>query len=152
MEPTAETPAVDPVSAAVRRLVTLFESHLSTVQFPGVDAAQLKALVDQVTQHTAEVERAYLALDAAQNALLEAQANLQKKAKQGLAYAKVFAETNEALAAELEEIVLNDKEKKAARARPKAPEAPEAAPEAAAEPTAEVKRKPGRPRKEPASA
>ena len=116
----------DPIPAGVRALMDLFERSLTQIQFPDVSSEHLKALVEEVDECDAEVNRLFNALEEAQTKLTEKRAQLLKMSDRGLAYARVFAGDNEALLLELDAINLvqstgrKQSKKPKGRGRPKA--------------------------------
>ncbi len=91
----------DPIPAHVREVLALFADELREVRFGELDAASLEALAERTREAALEVERAREALDAAHAALAAAREALSSHAAQALAYAKVFAAGDAALAARL---------------------------------------------------
>jgi hypothetical protein len=82
-------------------LLVIFQSDLREVRFPGVDVVALERAASGVEGARAEVGRARQLLDEAERALAaleEAQLQLGQRA---LAYARIFAEGQEALGARL---------------------------------------------------
>jgi hypothetical protein len=127
---------MDPIPASVQAVLELFASDLAEVRFPDVDAAVLSRLA-------ADAKAAAEALAGAQAALEQARAVLQQRqdallhgAARAVAYARVFAESNEALAARLDAISL---------ARPRRPRGDASEPQVASAETAPRRR--GRPPK-----
>lgn len=85
----------------VQELIAVFRDKLGDITFPDVSYAVLEELIEQVRERSAEFEDIKTKIDAAQEAVEEAQRELQQKCLRGLAYAKVFAEGNEELSAQL---------------------------------------------------
>jgi hypothetical protein len=100
------TPARDPVSEPVAALIDLFGVHAATLCFPEVDHAILEGLAAELRQAAAEVERQERALQQARQALDERRDALRARAERGLAYARIFAEDDDALREQLEGIDL----------------------------------------------
>jgi hypothetical protein len=98
--------SADPVSPALLDLLAVFEGPLADVQFPGVDQAALRGLVDQVRGHASELDLLRAQLDALHGQLGEARARLLRTAEQGLAYARVYAADDPELDARLADIHL----------------------------------------------
>lgn len=96
----------DLISPALSELLAVFEGPLAEVRFPGVDKTVLRTLVDQVRNHGQKLAALRAQLDGLQSGLTEAQLKLVRAAEQGLAYAKVFAASDPALAERLGEIAL----------------------------------------------
>jgi hypothetical protein len=96
----------DPISPAVRAVLDLFAGELAAVKFPDLDAGILRAAAEAATLRAEQLSQAEAALDQARAQLGEAQEALLLKAHRALAYAKVFAEENAALASQLESLTL----------------------------------------------
>lgn len=96
----------DPISPSVQDLVTIFKNDLASVTFPDVSLETLESLATKVRSASKELGAALKQADAAREALEAGQSELQAKAVRGLAYAKVFAEGNDALLEKLSEITL----------------------------------------------
>ncbi len=133
----------DPISPAVRAVLDLFAGELVAVKFPDLDAGILRAAAEAATLRAEQLSQAEAALDQARSQLSEAQEALLLKAHRALAYAKVFAEENPALSAQLESLTLPRVPRRAssraleleptageASAVPAEPRSPEAAPTA----------------------
>jgi hypothetical protein len=90
----------DPAAAVLE----LFATDLRSVPFPDVDHTSLAAAHDAVQAALNEVAEAEAMLEAAHQALLARQEELAHKATRGLAYAKIYAETDEALAEKVAQI------------------------------------------------
>ena len=103
------SPAVEPGSAlepAIVELLALFAGPLSSVRFPDIDHATLSDLASAVELAQTEVEQAR-ALLASTVAQLEARRlELHTRAQRAKAYARVYAEGNAGLQAELDRVVL----------------------------------------------
>jgi hypothetical protein len=96
----------DEALVEVGALIALFENELDGVRFPGADAATLGAARDAVVAAQREVERCAAALEAAGAALRTAREGLLANARRAQAYARVFADGQEALLARIDAIVL----------------------------------------------
>lgn len=118
----------------VQAVVTLFEGPLAGVRFADLDAAGLSKLAADVTGAASELERQEAALAQLRQDLAQRQEALLSLAQQALAYARIYAEGDEALMAELNAIALPraTKARKQSSAKPSAEI--EAAAPAAAEP------------------
>jgi hypothetical protein len=90
----------------VQAVVTLFEGPLAGVRFADVDAAGLSKLAAEVTGAASELERQEAALTQLRQDLAQRQEALLSLAQQALAYARIYAEGDEALTAELNAIAL----------------------------------------------
>ncbi len=86
------------VPAAVRSLQRIFAEELAGVGFPDVSADSLTAEIERVRERAVAVAQARATLEGARAALDDAQQRLVNHAERGLAYARVFAEGNDALA------------------------------------------------------
>jgi hypothetical protein len=118
----------------VQAVVTLFEGPLAGVRFADVDAAGLSKLAAEVSRAASELEQQEVALATLRQELAQWQEALLALAQQGLAYARIYAEGDDALLAELNAIALP----RAAKARKpsvvkSATEAVEASPPAASD-------------------
>ncbi len=89
------------VPAEVQEVLDLFEDDLAEVRFPDVDIEVLTSHVAIVEEHLKEAEITRAAFEQARIRLEEAQSELRSKAKRALAYAKIFADGDEALAERL---------------------------------------------------
>jgi hypothetical protein len=102
----------DPISPPLRDVLAVFGESLPTVRIPDVDNDTLQAQAAVVVEADAAVAKLEQALDAARRALEESQEALLHKAQRATAYARVYAEGNDAaLLARLDSIQLS-------RARP----------------------------------
>lgn len=90
----------------VRAVVTLFEGPLSGVRFADIDAAGLSKLASEVTRVQVEVEAHESKLAELKVALAQRQETLLTLAQQALAYARIYAEGDDALTAQLNDITL----------------------------------------------
>jgi hypothetical protein len=109
------TPARDPVSEPVAALIDVFGAHAAALCFPEVDHAALEALAAELRQAAVEVERQERALQQARQALDERRDALRARAERGLAYARIYAEDDEALREQLEGIDLGGSAQPAAK-------------------------------------
>jgi hypothetical protein len=113
-------PAVaDAVPADLRAILDLFTSELREIAFPGVDAAVLRQHADDVRARARDVERARQALDAARAELDDRTRALAGLAGRALAYARIYAADQPALAARLASL-----DSAPAAAAPPAPDRP----------------------------
>ncbi len=99
----SSSPAVEP---AIAELLRLFAGPLSEVRFPGVDHTILSALASEVELAQAEVEQARALLASSLAALEARRLELHARAQRAKAYARVYAEGNAPLQAELDRVVL----------------------------------------------
>lgn len=100
------TPARDPVSEPLAALIEVFGAHAAALCFPEVDHATLEGLAAELRQAAVEVERQERALHQARQLLDERRDALRARAERGLAYARIYAEDDEALREQLESIDL----------------------------------------------
>jgi hypothetical protein len=135
---------MEAIPLPVQAVLELFASTLAEVRFADVDARALTAIATDVQTMADAVTSAQAALDESRRALEERQQVLLAQAQRAVAYARVFAEGDEALLRQLDAIAL-----------PRAVRRPRAADESpfthASDPTesAAAPRTRGRPRKSP---
>lgn len=84
-----------------RAILAVFEQDLAGVRFGDLDAARLQDAAARARAAEREVEEARVRLDAARHLHDEELARLDALAGRALAYARVYAEGDEALAARL---------------------------------------------------
>ncbi len=96
----------DPIAQPVRTLVELFGAHLADVQFPGVDHQVLASLTTRVDDSATQLQQAKAQVQAAEEALGAARAQLYIKAEQALAYARIYAANDPSLLARLNDVSL----------------------------------------------
>jgi hypothetical protein len=106
-----ETQNQEPVGAfdrldGIAALLSIYQTELQGVRFPGVDAATLEAGRAQVITAAREVERCAAQLEAAREALRRAREALVATGRRAQAYARVYAEDQPALRERLEAITL----------------------------------------------
>lgn len=130
----------DLLAPDLQQLIQVF-SALPNVRFPDLDASALHDAVAKVKERHLEVLHVEAQLAASRAALEDEQEALLKKGHRLLAYLKVFAEADEALAAQLAALSL-PRMKKPTLPRPVSADAPVEAGQA----VPEVKKR-GRPRK-----
>jgi hypothetical protein len=99
--PPAAVDDANAIRADLRAILDLFTSELREIAFPGVDAAVLRKHADEVKARARDLERARQALDAARAALDERTQSLAALASRALAYARIYAADQPALAARL---------------------------------------------------
>lgn len=102
--PERSPSAVSPVSPHARAVLALFDDDLARVTFPDVDAASLTAAVHAVEATAESVLAAEAALASARSALGDAVDRLERMADRAVAYARVFADGNAALATRLADL------------------------------------------------
>lgn len=134
-------------SSFIDPLLQLFETALADVRFADVDAQALARAAADVTSAEAELNAAQVVVDAARAQLQERQEALLQAGHRALAYARVYAETDDALSERVSAITLP---RPVRRARPGSEAlvlSPDPAPQVGS-----VSRPRGRPRKVPADA
>lgn len=94
------------LSAPLQAVVDLFSGPLQGVRFAEIDGDGLSSLATEVESLGNEVEALEAQLTSYREALAQKQEALNALAQQALAYARIYAESDEALSAELEEISL----------------------------------------------
>jgi len=109
------TPVRDPVAQPFVALMDVFGAHADTLRFPDVDHVMLEELAGQVREAATEVAQCEQALAHARRALDERQAVLRLRAERGMAYAKIYAEDDATLLAQLDEIDLSPRKTAAKR-------------------------------------
>ena len=97
----------DAVPARVKSLLALFDDELKGLKFPDVDREVLDVHVADVKARAAAVAKAEAALRDAQQALAAAHDELNAKAYRAQAYARVYAEGDDALVEKLDALALS---------------------------------------------
>jgi hypothetical protein len=97
---------MDPIAAPIQAILDLFAKDLADVRFANVDAKTLERIASEVKSAAGVVASAEVALETARATLLEKQDALLQHAQHALAYARVYAENDEAMTARLETITL----------------------------------------------
>lgn len=97
---------MNPISGQVQAVLDLFASALVEVRFADLDAAALSRAASEVNVAAERVAAAQAALDDACAVLKERQNALLLQAQRALAYARVYAETDDALSTLVENISL----------------------------------------------
>jgi hypothetical protein len=115
------------LSQSLQAVVTLFEGPLSGVRFADIDAAGLSQLAAEVSRVQAEVETHESKLVELKQSLVQRHEALLSLAQQALSYARIYAEGDEALTAQLNDITL-PRAAKPRKAKPQPAEGTEAAP------------------------
>jgi hypothetical protein len=85
----------------VQSVLDLFVTCLADVRFADVDAATLARAASEVEAAAERLAAAQVTLDAASSTLKDRQEALLQQAHRALAYARVYAESDEALSAQL---------------------------------------------------
>ncbi|MCB9597574.1 MAG: hypothetical protein H6719_32950 [Sandaracinaceae bacterium] len=93
---TQEMP--DELPPLVREVLAVFEEELSEVRFGDLDAARLQEVAARVRAAELDVEEARVRLDATKRLYEEELANLGALAQRALAYARIYADHDPALA------------------------------------------------------
>ncbi len=106
-----------PIDPGISRLLEVFGGELAGVSFPGVDAASLEELANAVQQQQQHLAVMRGELASAEQALLTAQVALLERAREGLAYARLYAARHPALAGQLDAIQLGVPIKRARKPR-----------------------------------
>src|SRR5689334_16999683 len=96
-KPSAATPQRDPVPGFAREVLELFEDALGEVRFPELDGERLEQLAAAARAAQVELEQVEADVVRAQTRVAEQVAALVANAERGLAYARVFAQGDEAL-------------------------------------------------------
>ena len=94
------------IPAPVQTLLDLFTTCLADVRFADVDSQTLARCAADVAAASEAVTTAQLAFEATREALQEKQDALLQQAQRALAYARVYAESDEALSGRLEAVSL----------------------------------------------
>lgn len=94
------------LSPSIQPVLELFNGPLSSVRFADIDAAGLASLAGEVNTAASEVEELEAKLAELRHGLAQRQEALLVLAQRALAYARVYAENDEALLAELNRIAL----------------------------------------------
>ena len=97
---------MDAVAPPIRAALELFETALAEVRFADLDAKTLARSAADVEAVAAVVTSAQAALDSARCALQERQEILLDQVQRAVAYARVYAENDEALTERLQSIAL----------------------------------------------
>jgi hypothetical protein len=97
---------MDAIPTPIRAALSVFETALADVSFADIDAETFARTVAEVTALADAVASAQAALDSAKNALQERQEVLLGQVQRAMAYARVYAEDDEALMQRLNAIPL----------------------------------------------
>jgi hypothetical protein len=93
-------------ASPVHTLVALYSDQLQAVRFGDIDAESLGNLATEVDRLSTDVEAKEAELASLREALAQKEETLLTLAQQALAYAKIYAENDEPLSAQLNEIAL----------------------------------------------
>lgn len=94
----------DPLSPLARDVLALFRDVLAEVHFPDLDLARLEAATEALWMAQRKTERLEAELEAARAELTAESTALTAQCQRALAYARVFAEADPALAARVAEL------------------------------------------------
>ena len=97
---------MEAISSPIQSLLDVFASDLTDVRFGDIDAQTLGRLAVDVESAATVVSSAQAALDSAREMLVVRQDTLLQHAQRAIAYARVFAENDDALSARLSAIAL----------------------------------------------
>ena len=122
------------LSPPLQAVVALFRGPLANIRFADIDAVGLTNLATEVEAAATEVELQEARLVELRQSLAQRQEALLGLAQQALAYARIYAENDEALSAELNDIALPRATKPRKPSAPKAARADESAKESAPAP------------------
>jgi hypothetical protein len=98
--------SANPIPVPIQTLLDLFTTCLADVRFADVDGQTLGRYAADVEAAAEGVAAAQLALDATRETLQETQDALLQQAQRALAYARVYAESDEGLSGRLEAVSL----------------------------------------------
>lgn len=119
--------ANDPVPPAIRDILALFAGELRDQRFGDLDHEALELLADETRARAKEVEQARAALESTLASLDEAREALTAQARQGLAYASVYAASDPELSAKIAGLEGEHKPARERRSAPKRKSAPKKA-------------------------
>lgn len=119
------------LSPPLQAVVALFRGPLANIRFADIDSTGLTNLASEVEAAATEVERQEAKLVELRQSLAQRQEALLGLAQQALAYARIYAENDEALSAELNDIALPRATKPRKPGAPKAARADDGAKEGA---------------------
>ncbi len=94
------------LSSPLQAVIDVFSGPLQGVRFADIDGEGLSSLASDVESLSSEAEALEAQLNGLREALAQRQETLLLLAQQALAYARIYAESDEALSAELNEIAL----------------------------------------------
>jgi hypothetical protein len=98
--------SMNDIPPPIQTVLDLFATRLADVRFADLDAETLAHAAADVHAASEIVASAQAALDAARGTLQERQDALLSHAQRALAYARVYAESDDGLSAQLDEIAL----------------------------------------------
>lgn len=94
------------IPSEIQQVLDLFQQRLSRVTFGDLETAVLGRAAEDVQSAAAALAEAESAADRARAALTAKQDELAQKAQRALAYARIYAEADTELAAQVDAIVL----------------------------------------------
>lgn len=94
------------LSPSIQSVVQLFRGPLAGVRFGDIDAAGLEGLASEVESASVELQAQEAKLTGLKQSLAERHEALLTLAQRALAYARIYAEGDETLSAQLEQIAL----------------------------------------------
>jgi hypothetical protein len=94
------------IPAPIQTLLELFTTSLADVRFADLDGQTLGRCAAEVESAAAGVASAQAALDAARETLQQKEDALLQRAQCALAYARIFAESDDALSSQLDSVNL----------------------------------------------
>lgn len=100
----SQSPKLDVTPVLARQVIELYADELADVRFPDLDLAALRAAQEALHAAQLEVERMEDKLASARAELELASDRLNGKAERALAYARIFAQGDAALAPKVAEI------------------------------------------------
>jgi hypothetical protein len=104
---------MEAIAPPIQAILDLFATALADVRFADLDATALANLADEVRSVAELVVSAQAALASAEEALRERQGALLKQVQRAVAYARVYAESDEVLTQRLESVALPRSERQA---------------------------------------
>ena len=100
----AQRPERDPIPALSHEVLALYREALSELRFPDLDLAALESMRSSLEAAQCEVERVERELEAARAVVAARTEALLGRSQRALAYAKVFAQGDEALSARVAQV------------------------------------------------
>ncbi len=105
-------PTNSPINPGIYSLLELFRGKLEGVRFPDIDREVLEGLAAEVTTQQARLDLLRADVAAAEQLLAAAQSVLLDRAREALAYARLYAERHPELAEQLDAIRLDARAKR----------------------------------------
>jgi hypothetical protein len=97
---------MDAIETPIKAALALFEATLADVRFADIDAKTLAHTASEVEDAALAVAAAQAALDSARGVLQERQGTLLEQVQRAIAYARVYAESDDALRQQFDAISL----------------------------------------------